>query len=75
MRKYLSLLELPVSWLLPSCLCCASDCRGYRQARAAMFCHRTQLLWFRHLYIAFSRYMFINTFRRIDPGPGKLKMY
>uniref|UniRef100_A0A8B9H753 N-acetylglucosaminylphosphatidylinositol deacetylase n=1 Tax=Astyanax mexicanus TaxID=7994 RepID=A0A8B9H753_ASTMX len=29
----------------------------------AMLCHRSQLLWFRRLYILFSRYMFINTFK------------
>ncbi|XP_075417153.1 N-acetylglucosaminyl-phosphatidylinositol de-N-acetylase isoform X3 [Tenrec ecaudatus] len=27
----------------------------------AMSCHRSQLLWFRHLYIFFSRYMRINS--------------
>lgn len=27
----------------------------------AMSCHRSQLLWFRYLYLVFSRYMFINT--------------
>ncbi|XP_041657110.1 N-acetylglucosaminyl-phosphatidylinositol de-N-acetylase [Cheilinus undulatus] len=74
-RKYISLLELPVSWLLPSCLCCVIDSQGYRQAREAMFCHRSQLLWFRHLYIAFSCYMFVNTFQMIPQGPKNLKIY
>lgn len=27
----------------------------------AMSCHRSQLLWFRHLYVLFSRYMRINS--------------
>ncbi|XP_034538907.1 N-acetylglucosaminyl-phosphatidylinositol de-N-acetylase [Notolabrus celidotus] len=74
-RKYISLLELPVSLLLPSCLSCVIGSQGYKKARAAMFCHRTQLLWFRHLYIAFSRYMFINTFQIIPQGPKNLKIY
>lgn len=26
-----------------------------------MSCHRSQLLWFRHLYVLFSRYMRINS--------------
>ncbi|XP_068186969.1 N-acetylglucosaminyl-phosphatidylinositol de-N-acetylase isoform X4 [Antennarius striatus] len=41
----------------------------------AMLCHRTQLLWFRYLYIAFSRYMFTNTFQIIPQGPKNLKIY
>uniref|UniRef100_A0A8C6S4G6 N-acetylglucosaminylphosphatidylinositol deacetylase n=1 Tax=Neogobius melanostomus TaxID=47308 RepID=A0A8C6S4G6_9GOBI len=74
-RKYLSFLELPLSWLLPSALCCMSGLRGYRQAKAAMICHRTQLLWFRYLYVMFSRYMFVNTFHIIPQGPKNLKIY
>ncbi|XP_033833784.1 N-acetylglucosaminyl-phosphatidylinositol de-N-acetylase [Periophthalmus magnuspinnatus] len=74
-RKYLSLLELPLSWLLPSSVCCMIGLEGYRQAKAAMLCHRTQLLWFRYLYVMFSRYMFVNTFHIIPQGPKNLKMY
>ncbi|KAM9348170.1 N-acetylglucosaminyl-phosphatidylinositol de-N-acetylase [Symphorus nematophorus] len=75
LRKYTSFLELPLSWLLPSCLRCFTGSQGYRRAKEAMLCHRTQLLWFRHLYIAFSRYMFINTFQMIPQGPKNLKIY
>ncbi|KAK2879761.1 hypothetical protein Q8A73_023573 [Channa argus] len=75
LRKYLCFLELPISWLLPSCLCCIIGLEDYRQAKAAMLCHRTQLLWFRYLYITFSRYMFINTFQMISQGPKHLKIY
>ncbi|XP_019941236.1 N-acetylglucosaminyl-phosphatidylinositol de-N-acetylase isoform X1 [Paralichthys olivaceus] len=75
LRKYISFLELPLSWLLSSCLCCIIGSRGYSKAKAAMLCHRSQLLWFRHLYITFSRYMFINTFRVIPQGPKNLKIY
>ncbi|XP_061596079.1 N-acetylglucosaminyl-phosphatidylinositol de-N-acetylase [Cololabis saira] len=75
LRKYVSILELPVSELLPSHLCCIIGSRGYRRAKAAMLCHRTQLLWFRYLYIAFSRYMFVNTFQLIPQGPKNLKIY
>ncbi|KAI3373468.1 hypothetical protein L3Q82_022075, partial [Scortum barcoo] len=74
-RKYISFLDLPLSWLLPSGLRCITGSRGYRRAKDAMFCHRTQLLWFRYLYIAFSRYMFINTFQIIPRGPKNLKIY
>ncbi|XP_068585541.1 N-acetylglucosaminyl-phosphatidylinositol de-N-acetylase isoform X2 [Cebidichthys violaceus] len=75
LRKYVSFLELPFSWLLPSCLRCIIGSQGYRRAKDAMFCHRSQLLWFRYLYIAFSRYMFVNTFQMIPQGPKNLKVY
>nr|XP_029483541.1 N-acetylglucosaminyl-phosphatidylinositol de-N-acetylase isoform X2 [Oncorhynchus nerka] len=75
LRKYLFFLELPISWLLPSDLCCVIGSKGYIQAKRAMLCHRTQLLWFRYLYIWFSRYMIINTFQVIDQGPKNLKIY
>ncbi|CAL8364123.1 unnamed protein product [Lota lota] len=74
-RKYLFFLELPVSWLWPSALCCVTGPRGYAKAKTAMFCHVTQLLWFRHLYIFFSRYMFVNTFQMLPRGPRNLKIY
>ncbi|KAK7925694.1 hypothetical protein WMY93_008004 [Mugilogobius chulae] len=74
-RKYLSVLDLPLSWLLPSSLYCVTGAEGYKQANAAMLCHRTQLLWFRYLYLMFSRYMFVNTFHLIPQGPKNLKIY
>ncbi|XP_034033391.1 N-acetylglucosaminyl-phosphatidylinositol de-N-acetylase [Thalassophryne amazonica] len=73
-RKYLSFLELPLSWLLPSSFCCILHPDCYKQATAAMLCHRTQLLWFRYLYIIFSRYMLVNTFQIIPQGPKNLKI-
>nr|XP_020456131.1 N-acetylglucosaminyl-phosphatidylinositol de-N-acetylase isoform X2 [Monopterus albus] len=39
-RKYISFLELPISWLLPSCLCCIVGSRGYRQAKVRQFVKR-----------------------------------
>ncbi|KAI4813590.1 hypothetical protein KUCAC02_002828 [Chaenocephalus aceratus] len=74
-RKYISFLELPFSWLLPCSLRCFLGSQGYRQAKDAMYCHRTQLLWFRYLYVTMSRYMFINTFQMIPQGPKNLKIY
>ncbi|KAJ3589421.1 hypothetical protein NHX12_010266 [Muraenolepis orangiensis] len=64
-----------VSWLWPSALCCVTGPSGYAQAKAAMFCHVSQLLWFRHIYIFFSRYMFVNTFQMLPRGPRNLKIY
>ncbi|KAF6715323.1 N-acetylglucosaminyl-phosphatidylinositol de-N-acetylase [Oryzias melastigma] len=75
LRKYFSFLELPLSWLLPSHLCLLVGSKGYKRAKAAMLCHGSQLLWFRRLYIAFSRYMFVNTFQVIPRGPKIAKIY
>lgn len=33
---------------------------GYLDGIAAMSSHRSQLVWYRYLYLIFSRYMFIN---------------
>lgn len=35
-------------------------------ARDAMMAHRSQLVWFRHLFIAFSTYTFVNILRPIQ---------
>uniref|UniRef100_A0A3P9INB5 N-acetylglucosaminylphosphatidylinositol deacetylase n=1 Tax=Oryzias latipes TaxID=8090 RepID=A0A3P9INB5_ORYLA len=75
LRKYFSFLELPLSWLLPSHSCFLVGSEGYKQAKAAMLCHGSQLLWFRRLYIVFSRYMFVNTFLVIPRGPKITKIY
>ncbi|ORY48095.1 LmbE-like protein [Rhizoclosmatium globosum] len=34
-------------------------------ARKAMACHKSQMVWFRHLYLVFSRYMVINELEEI----------
>ncbi|XP_029467166.1 N-acetylglucosaminyl-phosphatidylinositol de-N-acetylase [Rhinatrema bivittatum] len=60
-RKYISLLDLPVSCLQPHDIIFVLSQEEYRQAKSAMKCHRSQLLWFRHLYLLFSRYMWINS--------------
>ncbi|XP_051971408.1 N-acetylglucosaminyl-phosphatidylinositol de-N-acetylase [Xyrauchen texanus] len=75
LRKYLSVLELPVSWLLPSDFCCIIGWDEYKRAKKAMLCHHSQLLWFRRLYILFSRYMFANTFQAITVETKNVKMY
>ena len=32
--------------------------------------HRSQMLWFRYLYVAFSRYMWVNTLKPITMAPS-----
>nr|DBA34348.1 TPA: hypothetical protein GDO54_001915 [Pyxicephalus adspersus] len=60
-RKYLSVLDLPISWLFHRDILFVSSGSQYTQAKEAMMCHQSQLLWFRHIYLLFSRYMAINS--------------
>ncbi|XP_030078070.1 N-acetylglucosaminyl-phosphatidylinositol de-N-acetylase [Microcaecilia unicolor] len=60
-RKYISLLDLPFSWFQSHDVVFVLSLEEYRQAKNAMKCHCSQLLWFRHLYLLFSRYMWINS--------------
>ncbi|XP_075053035.1 N-acetylglucosaminyl-phosphatidylinositol de-N-acetylase isoform X1 [Mixophyes fleayi] len=62
-RKYLSVLDLPISWFCNQDVLLISSRTQYKQAKEAMFCHQSQLLWFRHIYLLFSRYMTINSLR------------
>ncbi|XP_067866968.1 N-acetylglucosaminyl-phosphatidylinositol de-N-acetylase isoform X3 [Heterodontus francisci] len=62
LRRYISILDLPLSWLRPHHVMYILHSWEYQQAKKAMYCHQSQLLWFRHLYLYISRYMFINTF-------------
>uniref|UniRef100_A0AAV2JCV4 N-acetylglucosaminylphosphatidylinositol deacetylase n=1 Tax=Knipowitschia caucasica TaxID=637954 RepID=A0AAV2JCV4_KNICA len=38
-RKYLSVLELPLSWMLPSSFCCMTGLDGFRQAKVRHHIH------------------------------------
>ncbi|XP_074969727.1 N-acetylglucosaminyl-phosphatidylinositol de-N-acetylase isoform X1 [Phalacrocorax aristotelis] len=62
-RKYISVLDVLVSCLLPTDALFVLTEEETEQARRAMQCHRSQLLWFRHIYMLFSRYMMINSLR------------
>ncbi|XP_039612999.1 N-acetylglucosaminyl-phosphatidylinositol de-N-acetylase isoform X1 [Polypterus senegalus] len=62
-RKYLSVLDTPVSWLMTPDLLFILTRKEYEEAKTAMHCHRSQMLWFRYMYILFSRYMLTNTYR------------
>ncbi|CAJ0916833.1 14228_t:CDS:2 [Entrophospora sp. SA101] len=42
-----------------------SSQKQFYQTREAMECHKSQLVWFRYLYLRFSRYMFINELERV----------
>ncbi|KHN77935.1 N-acetylglucosaminyl-phosphatidylinositol de-N-acetylase [Toxocara canis] len=63
-RKYALVLDACISAVHSTFLYVSSP-PAYVNAWRAMLCHSTQLLWFRYLYMLFSRYVCINTLRRI----------
>ncbi|XP_053690541.1 N-acetylglucosaminyl-phosphatidylinositol de-N-acetylase [Sabethes cyaneus] len=64
-RKYISVLDLPLTLLLSTNWAVLSW-RSRRAVQNSMRLHRSQLVWFRKLYIIFSRYMVINSLREIN---------
>ncbi|XP_059176212.1 N-acetylglucosaminyl-phosphatidylinositol de-N-acetylase-like [Physella acuta] len=65
-RKYCGIFDLPLS-LASGQLMFVSSLSNILKAQRAMIAHKTQLVWFRILYIIFSRYMVINTFTLVKP--------
>ena len=63
-RKYTSLLDIPVSSIFNywTFVCSPTD---VIKAWRSMAAHSSQFVWFRKLYIVFSRYMFVNTLREL----------
>jgi len=70
-RKYSSILDLPMSFLLAPNAYTAS-LRDWLTLHRAMASHKSQYVWFRKLYMAFSRYNFINTFDQMKIFPGSI---
>ncbi|RGB34500.1 putative deacetylase LmbE-like domain-containing protein [Rhizophagus diaphanus] len=71
LRKYISILDLPLTYLFKNRnnlnhLIFISSFTNFIRARKAMTSHQSQLVWFRHLYILFSRYMMINELQLVD---------
>ncbi|XP_053672720.1 N-acetylglucosaminyl-phosphatidylinositol de-N-acetylase [Anopheles nili] len=64
-RKYSSIFDLPVTLLL-STNWVILNWRARRAVQNAMRLHSSQMVWFRKLYIVFSRYMVINSLREIN---------
>ncbi|NWH34267.1 PIGL acetylase, partial [Chloropsis hardwickii] len=62
-RKYISFLDVLISCLLPRDALFILTEEETEQAKRAMRCHRSQLLWFRLLYLLFSRYLVVNSLR------------
>ncbi|XP_076344512.1 N-acetylglucosaminyl-phosphatidylinositol de-N-acetylase-like isoform X1 [Tachypleus tridentatus] len=60
LRKYCSIFDFPLSFCEDDCVLISSPLYILR-AQKAMTAHYSQLVWFRWLYILFSRYMIINS--------------
>nr|CAI5829880.1 unnamed protein product [Callosobruchus analis] len=65
LRKYWSVLDIPLSFILSR----FRYMEGYKDKRIivqAMKQHKSQLVWFRRLYMLFSRYMLMNTLQQMN---------
>lgn len=65
LRKYAGHLDLPISFFLSSVKYIVPMDKRF-QIRKAMEAHKTQYVWFRKLYMIFSRYIFVNTLKEVD---------
>ncbi|XP_028035266.1 N-acetylglucosaminyl-phosphatidylinositol de-N-acetylase [Bombyx mandarina] len=65
LRKYMGFLDLPLSFILSSKRYFLRWTESRRIVRA-MKLHSSQMVWFRYLYVMFSRYMVINTLRKVN---------
>jgi len=61
-RKYCGFFDLYMSFFSSTFMVLAWP----QSAWSAMREHKTQLVWFRYLYLIFSRYVVVNTFKRIS---------
>ncbi|KAG8122572.1 hypothetical protein E2320_018057 [Naja naja] len=62
-RKYISIWDAPLSCYKNQDVLFIATEKEAELAKRAMWCHHSQLLWFRRLYVRFSRYMVINSLR------------
>ena len=70
LRKYSSILDVPMSFLLTPSAAYVASPKRWLQLRAAMKEHESQYVWFRKLYMFFSRYILINTFEELTGNLG-----
>ncbi|XP_068623318.1 N-acetylglucosaminyl-phosphatidylinositol de-N-acetylase [Battus philenor] len=73
LRKYMGFLDLPLSFVLSSKRYFLRWTESRRVVRA-MKQHKSQMVWFRYLYVIFSRYMVINTLRKINLADIELEL-
>ncbi|XP_059620767.1 N-acetylglucosaminyl-phosphatidylinositol de-N-acetylase [Phlebotomus argentipes] len=73
LRKYMLVLDLPITLLLSRNWFVLRWC-DRRIVMRAMQEHRSQFVWFRKLYILFSRYMLMNSLRELSVADIELEM-
>lgn len=72
-RKYTFVFDLLLSMTISSYWCVLSW-RDFRLVQKAMVEHRSQMVWFRQLYVIFSRYMIINSLREMNVSDAELEI-
>ncbi len=72
LRKYSLLLDVPMSFLLAP-VAYVSSPNDWLAIQRAMARHSSQYVWFRMLYMTFSRYVLINTYDQLGGGGGEKK--
>ncbi|CAM9180910.1 unnamed protein product [Choristocarpus tenellus] len=67
LRKYCGLLDLPWSWMSTQASHQGEFFGNFDVGTVwgAMAAHRSQFVWYRRLFIVFSRYAYVNTFVRL----------
>lgn len=65
LRKYSSFLDIPMSFLLGRVVY-VSKLSFWCSLYSAMSEHASQFVWYRKLYVLFSRYMLINTYEKLN---------
>ncbi|GAB0091650.1 N-acetylglucosaminyl-phosphatidylinositol de-N-acetylase [Sergentomyia squamirostris] len=73
LRKYMLVLDLPITLLLSRNWFILRWCDRQIVVQA-MLQHRSQLVWFRKLYIWFSRFMVMNSLRELNVSDIELEM-
>ncbi len=66
LRKYSSIIDVPMSFLLAPSAVYVAGPRRWLRLRKAMKMHASQYVWFRRLYMLFSRYVLINTYDEVS---------
>lgn len=72
-RKYTFVFDLLLSMIVSSYWCVLSW-RDFCLVQQAMAEHHSQMVWFRRLYIIFSRYMVINSLREMNVCDAELEI-
>ncbi|KAF5281678.1 hypothetical protein FQR65_LT14608 [Abscondita terminalis] len=73
LRKYWLILDIPICYILSRHRYILSTF-DYNVVKTAMKQHQSQLVWFRRLYLLFSRYIMINTLQRVELSDLELEI-